>query len=178
MIHVGIDPGKTGAIAILNGDALVAVYDMPVIDGQVLGALVAQLLGHVPERHQNTIARLQAMSSSDGMLIGSLIRVKHATVERVSARPGQGVSSTFGFGFSAGVVHGVLGALLIPVDIVTPAMWKRHFRLGADKDESRARAIERWPQHAGQFARKRDDGRAEAALIALWWHETQRDGRA
>lgn len=156
MIHVGIDPGKTGAIAILDGDALVAVHDMPVIDGQVLAALVAQLLG----------------------VFSRPLRVQHATVERVAARPGQGVSSTFGFGFSAGVVHGVLGALLIPVDIVTPVAWKRHFRLGADKDESRARAIERWPQHAGQFARKRDDGRAEAALIALWWHETQRDGRA
>lgn len=151
MIHVGIDPGKTGAIAILDGDALVAVHDMPVIDGQVSAALVALLVGQ---------------------------RLEHATVERVAARPGQGVSSTFGFGFSAGVVHGVFGALRTPVDIVTPATWKRHFRLGADKDESRARAIERWPQHAAQFARKRDDGRAEAALIALWWHETQRDGRA
>lgn len=151
MIHVGIDPGKTGAIAILDGDALVAVHDMPVVDGQVSAALVALLVGQ---------------------------RLEHATVERVSARPGQGVSSTFSFGLSAGVVHGVFGALRIPVDIVTPVAWKRHFRLGADKDESRARAIERWPQHAGQFARKRDDGRAEAALIALWWHETQRDGRA
>lgn len=142
---IGIDPGATGAIAFIHdlGD-LIAVDDMPVIDRDVPGVLLAGLI----RRHRDDTTR--------------------AVVERVAARPGQGVSSMFRFGRAVGVIDGVLGALSIPVDYVSPTVWKRALGLSADKSESRRRAVDEWPDHADRFARAKDDGRAEAALIALW----------
>jgi crossover junction endodeoxyribonuclease RuvC len=87
-------------------------------------------------------------------------------VERVAARPGQGVASMFGFGVSYGLLRGVLTAKLIPVTLVTPQEWKRGTRTPAAKDAARARASEVFPGYADFWARKKDDGRAEAALIA------------
>jgi crossover junction endodeoxyribonuclease RuvC len=95
----------------------------------------------------------------------------HATcayVEQVGAMPGQGVSSMFAFGEAFGLAKGVLAGLGIPLQVVTPARWKRDMRLNTGKDSARAMAAARWPQHAGEFRRVKDDGRAEAALIALW----------
>lgn len=82
--------------------------------------------------------------------------------------PKQGVSSSFKFGRSLGLVEGVCDGLGIPVQWVTPNRWKKAMRLGADKEASRQLAIRRWPEQAALFARKKDHGRAEAALIALW----------
>ena len=94
-----------------------------------------------------------------------------AYVEYVGARPGEGAVGAFAFGRSRGVIEGVLGALAIPVTFIAPAAWKRTIGIppgkeGA-KDAARAEAIRRWPEHAALFARKKDDGRAEAALIAV-----------
>ena len=82
--------------------------------------------------------------------------------------PKQGVSSTFKFGKAYGVVIGVVAALKIPVHFVAPSVWKRHFGLSADKEEARARALQYWPERAELFARKKDHGRAEAALLARY----------
>ena len=90
-----------------------------------------------------------------------------AVLEAVSAMPGQGVSSTFHFGESVGVVLGVLGALQIPVRMVTPAKWKKAAGLlGRDKDAARTLAIQLHPEVADQLARKKDTGRADAVGIA------------
>jgi crossover junction endodeoxyribonuclease RuvC len=91
-----------------------------------------------------------------------------AVVEQVGAMPGQGVSSMFAFGQAYGMVLGVLAGLYIPVRTVTPASWKRAMKLNTGKDAARAEAARRWPQQAGEFRRVKDDGKAEAALIALW----------
>ena len=142
---IGVDPGKSGAIAILTTDGeLHELHDMPVTGKVVSSALLADIL-HLGRRP------------------GSL-----AVVEDVHAMPGQGVSSMFSFGRSLGCVEGVLGALRIRTIYVSPAKWKGAMRLGKDKGTSRRLAIERWPAHAQDFARVKDDGRAEAALIALW----------
>jgi crossover junction endodeoxyribonuclease RuvC len=144
---VGVDPGKSGAIAIvdINGE-LVDACDMPVVDGLVSPAMLASYEGW-----------------------RTLPRRFHAVIEDVHARPGQGVTSMFSFGRSVGVVEGVFGALGVPVTRVTPTKWKKAMGLGKDKDESRRRAIELWPTQARLFQRVKDDGRAEAALIALWY---------
>jgi hypothetical protein len=145
-IIIGVDPGKSGAIAVLDDGALRDVGDMPVV-----GATISA-------------ARLSDMCSRWLPLDYVL-----AVVEDVHAMPKQGVSSTFAFGRSLGVIEGALGALSIPTHYVSPARWKRDLRLGKDKGESRRRAIELWPDRADWFARVKDDGRAEAALIAYWW---------
>jgi crossover junction endodeoxyribonuclease RuvC len=78
-----------------------------------------------------------------------------AYVEYVSARPKEGAVGAFAFGRSRGVIEGVLAAAGLPVAFLTPPAWKRLV------------AIRRWPDKAALFARVRDDGRAEAALIAV-----------
>ena len=88
-------------------------------------------------------------------------------VEAVAAVPGQGVSSTFRFGESLGVVLGVLGALQLPIRMVTPSRWKKAAGLLCrDKDAARTLAIQLHPEVADQLARKKDIGRADAVCIA------------
>lgn len=139
---LGVDPGLTGALAWLDDNGrLVDACDMPTVDGQVNCAELA------------------------GIIRGLTPRL--AAVERVHSMPGQGVSSTFKFGTSYGAILGVLGALQVPVRHVAPGVWKRQAGLiGAGKDASRGKAIDRWPDRHDLFRRKKDHGRADAALIA------------
>lgn len=94
--------------------------------------------------------------------------VRTCYMEAVSSSPQMGVSSAFAFGEGFGIVKGVLAALGVPLVLVPPAKWKRDLGLNQSKDGSRAKAIARWPGHSNEFKRVKDDGRAEAALIASW----------
>lgn len=152
---IGIDPGLTGAVALLAGDQAVRVWDMPTVTegrGQaVCPALLADILAEARD------------------LAGARPEV---ILERVAARPGQGVVSMFSFGRAAGIAEGVVGALGLPLKRVTPDTWKRRARLlGKPKDASRALAIDLFPEIAGQLARKRDCGRADALLLAYYGAE-------
>src|SRR5271166_4029559 len=150
MTILGIDIGVSGAIAHLNEDGdLLGVWDMPALEGGNGGrrAVNAPLLADL-------IASLPA---------------SHAFVEYVGARPGEGAVGAFSFGRSRGVVEGVCASLSVSVTMITPPQWKRRVGLPAGKNKglSRAEAIRRWPALATMFARVKDDGRAEAALIGL-----------
>jgi crossover junction endodeoxyribonuclease RuvC len=145
----GIDPGASGAVAILTEEGhFVKVFDMPVLEMKVGKAIKrrvsADLLAHEVSLYPNAIAML----------------------EQVSAMPGQGVSSMFAFGESYGIVKGVFAAFKIPAHLVTPNKWKKAMELNASKDGSRAKAIQMWPEQAAMFKRVKDDGRAEACLLA------------
>ena len=147
LITMGVDPGISGAAAFVNdaGD-LLDVFDLPLVG-------------------ESTSARIDAANLS------SLIRAigpSRVIIEQVGARPGQGVSSMFRFGEAVGTVIGIVGALAIPFERVTAARWKKAFRLDAEKESARARALELWPAHAHEFRLKKNHGRAEAALIALF----------
>lgn len=144
---LGIDPGLSGAAAFYFPAApdRVAVYDMPVVAKSIDAASLAR--------------RIEQM------------RPDLAIVENVGARPGQGVSSMFRFGVAHGAVLGALAALNVPTHLVSPTSWKRHFKLDSDKEAARALAIRLWPA-CDHFGRKKDHGRAEAALIARWAAET------
>lgn len=142
---VGVDPGMSGAIAILDGDQLVAVHDMPCLGGAV------------------SVQMLVGLESWDHAIYGTVV------IEDVHAMPKQGVASVFGFGRSKGVLEGVFGQAHRPIEYVTPAKWKRDLRLTKDKGACRQRAAELWPDDAALFRRVKDDGRAEAALIAHWY---------
>lgn len=145
-IIIAVDPGKTGAVAALDQDGnLHDTWDMPVIDKRVCAPLLADLL--VPLQR---VAEL-------------------CVIEDVHAMPKQGVTSMFTFGRGLGVVEGVALGAGIPVRWVSPAKWKRALGLSPDKGASRRRAIELWPAQSAMFARVKDDGRAEAALIGYWW---------
>jgi len=148
-LFLGIDIGAQGAIAIITAEGkLLDIQDMPILrDGP---------------------ANRRAVNAP---LLSSFIfksHAAHAFVEHVSARPGEGAVGAFAFGRSRGVVEGVLSAAGIPVTFIAPASWKRSVGLSfASKDAARSEAIRRWPGHADLFARVKDDGRAEAALIAI-----------
>jgi crossover junction endodeoxyribonuclease RuvC len=144
-VILGIDIGASGAIALLTPDGeLVDVFDMPVPNG--------------PSGRRAVNAPL-------------LAAIIFTFVEFVGARPGEGAVGAFAFGRSRGVVEGVLGSGGVPATTIAPAAWKRAVGLPAGregaKDAARSEAIRRWPAKAAFFARVRDDGRAEAALIAL-----------
>jgi hypothetical protein len=83
------------------------------------------------------------------------------------------VSSTFKYGVAYGALRTVVALCNIPYRLVTPGKWKNHFGLDSDKEKSRALAIQFWPG-CGHFARKKDHGRAEAALIARYGAEMVR----
>ena len=149
---LGIDVGRSGAVAALDTDGrLLWVEDMPCLNDGPAGRLAVNgpLLAEI-------IAKSQA---------------SRAYVELVNARPGEGAVGAFAFGRSFGTVLGVLGGCGVPADTISPAAWKRAVgvppgRNGA-KDAARSEAIRRWPSRAGLFARVKDDGRAESALIAV-----------
>jgi hypothetical protein len=148
VITVGVDPGLSGAIALVESDGtLVDAYDMPIVGGQVSAHLLA---GLEPWNHPD-------------QPFGTVV------IEDVHAMPKQGVTSSFNFGRSKGVVEGVFAGAGRPIEYVAPATWKRALHLSKDKGASRRRAIELWPDHSDKFKRVKDDGRAEAALIALWY---------
>lgn len=153
---VGIDPGLSGALALVIDGRPTKVVDMPIM-----------ARGGAPKR-QKLAAPL---------LVDEIVEMApdKVWVERVSAMPGQGVASTFSFGESCGTAIGICFALRIPVWYVTPQTWKRHARLiGAEKDASRTLAIERYPHMAPDLSRKRDHGRADAILIAIYgWDNEQ-----
>lgn len=144
---LGIDPGSSGAIALYWPSAphMIIAEDVPTVDGTIDPAALARRLEEA--------------------------RPAVAMIELVGAMPKQGVSSTFKFGVAFGMVRGVIGASYIPMHMVTPAKWKKHFRLSSDKEEARALATRLWPS-ASCFSRKKDHGRAEAALIARYAAET------
>ena len=155
MIVLAIDPGLSGAIAIL-GPSLddLTIHDMPV---HVLAR------GGKAKRDID-VATLARTLVSDG--------AEHAFVEQVGAMPGQGVASTFAFGKGYGIVLGALAALSVPVTTVPPQRWKKALGVPAGKDAARARASQLMPRHAHHWPLKKHDGRAEAALIALYgWKE-------
>ena len=145
---MAIDPGSdSGAIAFYfpSRPDLISAEDMPCAD-HVVDAVTLS-------------SRIEQM------------RPDMCVIEAVGAMPGQGVSSTFKFGVSFGIARGVVLASRVPLHIVSPVKWKKHFGLiGKDKDASRGQAISFWPSSA-HFARKKDHGRAEAALLARYGAE-------
>jgi len=145
---IGVDPGLSGAIACIRDDGVVMVTDMPLFEIQ---------------RGKKT---LREVNGVELCAIVQLCGQAEASVEKPHAMPGQGVTSMFNFGKACGVVDGVLSAMMIPVSYVAPATWKRQMGLSSDKGESRRRATHLYPQYADEWKRVKDDGRAEAVLLA------------
>ena len=148
-----IDPGRKGAVALVDSKGV--LVDVADLDDLYAGPVLS------PAMLRATILDL-CCDRTDS--------VDACVVEAVNSH-GMGRQSAFNFGQSLGTCRSVPLCLGIPLVDVTPATWKRDLKLGTDKDLARARAAERWPDRAAKFARKRDDGRAEAALLACWFLE-------
>ncbi len=148
---IGIDPGLSGAIAIISPESL-KIFDMPTM---------------TVERNGKAKRQVSASELAEMLYLYSG-RDCHVYVEKVSAMAGQGVTSVFSFGRSFGMIEGILAAFKLPVTYVAPATWVKAIGRGQGKDASRARAMELFPSDQDQFKRVKDDGRADAALIAYW----------
>lgn len=146
----GIDPGVGGAFALIENEQVLAIEDMPTF-----------MAGGKKSTRKSV--------NADG--VSTILREwqpDHVFIELVGSRPGEGHVGAFSFGDSAGVLRGAAAALLLPVTRVPPAQWKQALKVPAAKDGARARATQLLPRAAVHWKRKMDDGRAEAALIALW----------
>jgi crossover junction endodeoxyribonuclease RuvC len=87
-------------------------------------------------------------------------------IELVGSMPKQGVASTFKFGMAYGATIALAERTRCPFHFVTPRVWKKALALDSDKKRSLSVARELWP--TAPLARVKDNGRAEALLIAEW----------
>ena len=156
---IGIDPGLSGAIAVMHDKKVINMYDMPVM----------------AEGKKN---KRQLNSSQLVNIIKENINEDEETivvVEQVNAMPGQGVTSMFNFGQSFGVLKGICFAMRLPMFFVRPAKWKKYYNLiNSEKDASRTRAIEIFPNFSSQLSKKKDSNKADAILIASFYYETHK----
>ena len=159
---LGVDPGYTGALAIVSLETLELewVGDMPVA-------------GSGPHKRVNS-GQLAIM------LDGWAQKLEAAYIERAQAHPADGKDKLFRYALGAGVLEGVLSGLaMVPIRKVAPSVWKASMGLTASKIDSLSKARRSWPYAAEAFFdRKKDHGRAEAALLALYGARRLRAVRA
>lgn len=148
MILAAIDPGSVNAgIAVFDDSQPVVVDELRTVDSMIDGGALYRVLRDM--------------------------RVDEVVVEKAQAMPKQGVASTFRYGTAYGVILGVTSALRLPVILVSPASWKRHFSLDSDKEKSRALAIRLYPEVGEKLELKKHSHRAEALLMGRWRQETR-----
>lgn len=161
MIYIGIDPGLSGAVAVIQEDAIIgphgdidvcSVFDTPtvIVEGETTKRKYL-----VP-----SMARLlEPYTNRQDVL---------AVLENVHSMPKQGVSSSFCFGEGKGMWEGILAAYNIPTELVSPQRWKKEVMADQGKDKSAARfkAMTLFPSLAEQLKLVKHDGRAEALLMA------------
>ena len=155
---IGIDPGLSGAIAILENNKVISIFEMPVMSE-----------GKKNKRQLNSAQLVQLLK--DNIAENEEVSV---IVEQVNAMPGQGVTSMFNFGQTFGAIKGVCAALGLPIFFVRPSKWKKHFELiNSSKDSSRTKAIEMYPSLSNDLAKKKDVNKSDAILIARFYSETR-----
>ena len=159
MYIIGIDPGISGAISFFEDGKILDVIDMPsMAEGkknkrQVNGA---QIYNEIKKR-------IKIVKKGKVCVV----------IEQVSAMPGQGVTSMFNFGQSFGVIKGICAAMQLPIYLVRPAKWKKYFNLlKTEKEASRTKAIEIFPQISHMLSKKKDVNKADAILIASFFENT------
>ena len=149
---LGVDPGISGGLAVVeitDGGApvLVECVDIPAIGSGAKERVDVAAIRNFVDRH----APIRAL------------------IERAQAMPKQGASSGFKYGRAVGAIEATIALCSIPVEIVEPTAWKRFWKLpGKDKEGARQKALQLFPTAHAALARKKDHGRAEASLIALY----------
>ena len=155
---IGIDPGLSGAIAVMEKNKILSIFDMPVMAE-----------GKKNKRQLNSAQLVKLLN--ENILKDEEVSI---IVEQVNAMPGQGVTSMFNFGQTFGAIKGICAALGLPIFFVRPSKWKKHFELiNASKDSSRTKAIEMYPSLSNELAKKKDVNKSDAILIARFYSETR-----
>ncbi len=148
---LGIDPGIHGGLAVVlvNSDS----------GAQLLDAIDIPVIGIAAKERVDVVALRDWVLSH---------QPEHCLIERAQAMPKQGASSGFKYGRAVGAIEAVIAGCAVPLTIIEPTAWKKfHGLRGGDKETSRQRALQLFPATHALLARKKDHGRAEAALIAL-----------
>ena len=152
---IGIDPGLSGGIAILDNLKIFDMFDMPIMSEG--------------KKNKNQLNSAQLVSIIKKHVVSGKTSV---IVEQVSAMPGQGVTSMFNFGQTFGSIKGICAALNLPIYYVRPAKWKKHFELiNSSKDASRTKVIEMYPLISDRLSKKKDVNKADAILIARYFRD-------
>ena len=159
MLIIGIDPGISGSICFMENGKIIDVIDMPTMtEGK---------------KNKRQVNGSQIFNEISKRINVNQIENTRAVIEQVSAMPGQGVTSMFNFGQSYGILKGICSAMRIPMYFVRPAKWKKYYNLiNSEKDASRTRAIEIFPNFSSQLSKKKDSNKADAILIASFYYET------
>lgn len=141
---LGIDPGCTGSVVILDED------------NNYINHLLMPTLKIGKSNRVNGVAVMAFLSHYS---------ISHAYLEKVHSMPQQGVASTFNFGHAAGVIEGIIQGMMIPYTLITPQSWKKKAGLiGKDKDEARSMAIRLYPSI--RVLDKKGQALADSILIA------------
>lgn len=166
MFIVGIDPGQSGGIAFYNPKKLVA-FRTPVITEN----FVKKEKGKAKKKTR------VSMDLDEARRLLQSEPILQVYLEHVSAMPKQGVTGMFRFGQNLGQWQGLLTGLEIEYVMVRPQVWKKEMGLiGADKGDSVNLARKMFPLNETEFKYKTaDEGRAEAALIAMYGWEKWRE---
>jgi hypothetical protein len=146
---LGIDPGATGAAAFVDGyGKYVIIIDYPGSASE-LGSTMHDLITSPVDIRED---------------------IALAVIEKVNPMPKQGISSTGKFMKNAGIWEGVVAALKIPIQLITPQRWRKILDSSVPrkptKEDLRAYAIRKWPLAAPELTRVKDHNRAEALIIA------------
>jgi len=152
-LFIGIDPGLSGGLAFRSGEEM-SVLPMPILT-------ITKAKG------VRRVLDLTALAN----LIDDKTKNKpriHVFIERVASMPKQGVASMFSFGESYGAIKGIIAANFLPMTLVTPQTWKNKLKVSSNKDDARYRASQLMPRAAYLWPCHKDDGLAEAALIAFY----------
>lgn len=145
---IGVDPGVGGALALLDTERwTLHLADMP---------------------QESGVKNRKAVSPAGVADLIEAARPDHVFVEHVHSSPQMGVASAFSFGRSYGIVLGAAQRAGATLTEIKPAEWKRKTRTPKDKGGARKRAGQLFPSGTAFFSRVKDDGRAEAAVIALY----------
>ena len=152
---IGIDPGLSGGIAILDDLKIFDMFDMPIMSEG--------------KKNKNQLNSAQLVNIiKKHIVLGKTFVI----VEQVSAMPGQGVTSMFNFGQTFGSIKGICAALNLPIFYVRPSKWKKHFELiNSSKDASRTKVIEMYPSISSRLSKKKDVNKADAILIARYFRD-------
>jgi len=155
MIFIGIDPGLSGAVAVIDDTAefpenpRTMLFDAPTTMVDTKRKPLAPAMALL----------LKPFADREDVL---------AVLENVHSMPKQGVASSFSFGEGKGMWEGILAAYSIPTEQVSPQRWKKEIMAdqGKEKDAARFKAMALFPALADQLKLKKHDGRAEALLLA------------
>jgi hypothetical protein len=156
---VGIDPGMTGALAVVERDVgsklrVVTIIDMPVMGGKRT------------EREVDDIALIKFLRE---------MAPDHAFIERSQSMPDDGAMAAFKYGYVVGQIRACVRGCKVPFTLVAPVTWKNFHKIKkgdlvgvAVKELSRHKAINLFPSAHELLRNKGHHNRAEALLIASW----------